>query len=258
MNARIILYIIFILAVILASLLILLIPLKALSVITTPFSFKTFGIRKIEKWHSRTDTLANIFLIISFFGCLAIPFIPNNWGKWVFAGWLTLAWLAALSRAVRLSEVRSEAKKLTVIFFINCLYGYGILSGIGILDGGGLWTGANMWVEAIYTQDALKVVYYLTKPGFICYLIQEIIMIMSTMILWGQFKYMRLEKKFHARNMFFYIVKSAIQIVLIIALGMFGLEVSESIYNVREEDRIIQHLLPGIDLNNVDLNKFGF
>ena len=258
MDVRIILYTMFVLAVILASLLILLIPLKALAVLTKPFSFKTFGIRKIEKWHSRTDTLGNLVMIISFAGCLFLPWIPNNMGRWVYAGWLTFTWLCTLSRAVRMSQVPSDGKKLTVIFFINCIYGVSLLAGAGIMDGMGLWTGTCQWLEALESQEALKLVYYLTKIGPLCYLIVEFIMIMSLMILWGQFKYMRLENRFKARNLFTYVVKSLIQIAVIVALGIFGLETAETIYNVREEDRVIQHLLPGIDLNSLDFSRFGF
>ncbi len=137
MDSKTIYHLILILAVLFFSLLFLLIPLKYVAQLTIPFSFKTFGIRKIRRWHSRTDTLANLFLWISVILAFAFPFIPE--ARLAYGIWLTFTWLCTLSRAVRLSQIRKGNIKLTVIFMLNLIYGFGMLSGLGLLDDQGLW-----------------------------------------------------------------------------------------------------------------------
>lgn len=118
-----------ILSVLFVSLLFLLIPLNVLSTLTVPFSFKTFGIRKVKRWYSRTDTLANFFLWISVIFAFGFSFIPQGvqMARIIFAVWMIFAWLCTISRAVRLSQVKRSDIKLTVIFMINIVFGYGLV-----------------------------------------------------------------------------------------------------------------------------------
>lgn len=236
MHSELLRILIYSTGILLGSLLILLIPLKVLAMITTPFSFKTFGIRRIKRWHSHTDTLANLMLWISLIFCFAAPWIPYS--PVIYAVWLTFTWLCALARAVRLSEVGRKWKKLVVIFFLNMIYGFGLLCGIGAFSYFSLPIRAFLFANEIAAGQGTNPMFYLTSPQPAAYLLQSLLMVIPLFTLWGQFKYMRLENTFKARNIWTYMIKYAFVIALIAALGLLGQRGIEKIYQVSGDARI--------------------
>lgn len=236
MDSKTIYHLILILAVLFFSLLFLLIPLKYVAQLTIPFSFKTFGIRKIRRWHSRTDTLANLFLWISVILAFAFPFIPE--ARLAYGIWLTFTWLCTLSRAVRLSQIRKGNIKLTVIFMLNLIYGFGMLSGLGLLDDQGLWIRSETLVRDLSNPEAWQILYLLRSPNFMSYLLQAALMVFTLCTLWSQFKYMRLENTYKARFLATYIIRNAIAAALILGAGVYGLAFLEDIYQVEANEKL--------------------
>lgn len=221
---------------VLISLLILLIPIRQLVMLTKPFSFKTFGIRKLKRWHSRTDTLGNFFLWVSVFLCVLFPLIP--YPNWVYGVWLTFTWLCTLSRAVRMSAVRDRSVKQTVVLMVNLVYGFGLLAGTGLFDRGGLLIRSQAMVEAAKDGSAFHILYILHSPNLPAYLLQMTIMLVPACSLWHQFKYMRLENTYKASSLWTYVPKSLIEVLLIAVLGIYGLPFLENLYQVPEEEKI--------------------
>ncbi len=236
MSSSTIYNLILILAVLFLSLLLMLVPLKILNQITAPFSFKTFGIRKIRRWHSRTDTLANLFLWISVLFSILFPLIPES--RIVYGIWLTFTWLCTLSRAVRLTQVRKSEVKMTVILMLSLLFGYGLVSGLGLFDHGGLWKRSAWLFGDLAKPENQHLFYFLRSPNFTSYLLQAAIMIVSLCSLWGQFKYMRLENTYKARFLTTYVLKNLIVSLVILAAGVYGLPFMEGIYRVSDEERL--------------------
>ena len=231
-----------ILSVLFVSLLFLLIPLNVLSTLTAPFSFKTFGIRKVKRWYSRTDTLANFFLWISVIFAFGFPFIPQGvqMARIIFAVWMIFAWLCTISRAVRLSQVKRSDIKLTVIFMINIVFGYGLVGGLGLFDHGGLWVRSFMLIDDLKKPETWNLLYLLRSPNFTCYLLQVAIIAFSTCNLWGQFKYMRLENTYKGHFLATYIIKSVLVSLVLLGFGLYGLPFMEGIYRVEETERLTQ------------------
>lgn len=227
---------IYAIGILLFSLLILLLPLRFLAAVTTPFSFRTFGIRRIKRWHSHTDTLANLMLWISVLFCLGYAWIP--YAAVIYAVWLTFTWLCTLARAVRMSEVRERWKKMTVIFFINMIYGFGLLCGLGVFSYYSLPIRTFLFANEIMTGQGLNYMYYLTSPQPAAWLLQTLLMLIVLCTLWGQFKYMRLENTFKGRNLFTYVFKCLIVLVIVLGIGMFGQRGIEKVYQVPGEERI--------------------
>lgn len=240
MTSKTILYLVYILAVILLSLTILLIPIKTLAAITQSFSLKTFGIRKIKRWKSRTDTLANFFLWISVLFSIFFPVIPYS--KWIYCIWLTFTWLCTLSRAVRLTGVKSLNKKLIVIFFINCIYGFGLLCSLGAFNRDGLWVIAHTFYDDLVSGYAFQFAYLLWSINICGYVLQFLLLMLPAVWLWAQFKYMRLENSFNSRNIVFYIIKSVLQVLILLFLGIMGLPLVEDLYNIETENRLTQSI----------------
>lgn len=256
MNNSYIVLAIYIIAVVLVSLLILLIPLHVIGVLTTPFSFRTFGIRKVKKWYSRTDTLGNAFLWLSVLFCLLFPLIP--YAKWIFLGWMIFTWLCAVSRAVRLTQVHSAGYRQGVVFFLNLTFGFGLLAGMGFLNDFRLWHAALGWVKALISGEARSLLYYLNTPNLFAYLMQAALMMIPLIILWGQFKYMRLENTFKARNIGLYVIKMLLWNILVLGAGIFGYPALYSAYGQKTEVQAATSLdnMPDDGYEKVDLDDF--
>lgn len=210
--------------------LLLLIPLKVQSTLTVPFSFRTFGIRKIRRWHSRTDTLANLMLWISAIFCVLAPWIPYS--PLIYLAWLILTWLATVSRAIRLTRVTKKGVKLTVIFFVNLVFAIGMLAAMGFYNNFALWIRSFLFANDIVSGEGLRLMYYLSsvQPG--AYLVQTLLLLLPVCALWGQFKYMRLENTFKAANLGFYVIKNLVFVAILALLGFAGNTVLENVYNV--------------------------
>lgn len=222
--------------------LLLLIPLKVQSTLTVPFSFRTFGIRKIRRWHSRTDTLANLMLWISAIFCVLAPWIPYS--PLIYLAWLILTWLATVSRAIRLTRVTKKGVKLTVIFFVNLVFAIGMLAAMGFYNNFALWIRSFLFANDIVSGEGLRLMYYLSsvQPG--AYLVQTLLLLLPVCALWGQFKYMRLENTYKARFMGFYIIKQLIVIAVVFFLGTMALGLTEDMYNVPAEERLSEGARP--------------
>lgn len=235
MNSNLLGILLFSAIVILVSLLILLIPFPVLGTITSPFSFRTFGIRKIKRWNNHTDTLGNFFLWVSLLFCIAAPAIP--YFQYFYLVWLTFSWLCAISRAVRLKDVSEKWKKSTVLFLLNLLYGFSLVTALGLMNHGGLIYYTHQFWADIQNGQALHPMYYMTSPIFVCCLIQFVLMLIPLYSFWSQFKYMRLENTYKARFMGFYIIKELIVIVVVFLLGTVSLGLVENMYNIPMEQR---------------------
>lgn len=218
------------------DLLLILIPLKVLAAVTMPFSMKTFGIRKVRRWHSRTDTLANLMLWISVLFCIAAPWIP--YAPVIYIVWLVFTWLCALARVVRLSAVKARWKKQTVIFLITLLFAVALLAGWGIYNHYALWIRSYLFANQLEDGSALNLMYYLQNMQPAAYLLQTLILIFPLVSLWGQFKYMRLENTFKASSIGMYVFKSLIAVTLLFGASVFGQRALEIIYQTPPEEAI--------------------
>ena len=236
MNSQLILSGIFAAGGLAFSLLLILIPLKTMSILTTPFSMKTFGIRKIKRWHSRTDTLANLMLWISVLLCVGAPLIPYS--PIIYLVFLLFTWLCTASRAVRMTQVKEKWKKLTVIFLINLIFSIGALAAIGAFNHYALWIRSFQFATDLIDGTATTALYYLTNVQPAAYILQMLILVLPLVNLWGQFKYMRLENTFKAANIYTYILKSLILIIILFGAAFGGPKALERIYQVDENNRI--------------------
>lgn len=242
MNSNLLGILLFSAIVILVSLLILLIPFHVMGTITSPFSFRTFGIRKIRRWNAHTDTLGNFFLWVSLLFCIAAPVIP--YFQYIYAVWLTFSWLCSVARAVRLKDVSEKWKRSTVLFLLNLLYGFSLVAALGLMNHGGLiYYTRTFWTD-IQNGQALHPMYYMTSPVFVCCLAQIILMLVPLYSFWSQFKYMRLENTYKARFMGFYIIKQLIVIAVVFFLGTMALGLTEDMYNVPAEERLSEGARP--------------
>lgn len=210
------------------SALLLVLPLKVIAILTKPFSLKTFGIRKIKRWHTHTDTLANVLIWISVIFCLFSPWIP--WSPILYLIWLIFTWLAATSRAVRLTLVRDRIIKTLVIFFVNLVFFAGLFSTLGFLNHYELWIKSFEFANSMMAGLGLEPTFYITNNTPAAYLLQEMLLIWPLVSLWGQFKYMRLENTFKGSNIVTYGIKSCVLAAIWVGCAGLGPEGIQFVY----------------------------
>lgn len=223
-------------------------PFKAVALCTTPFSMKTFGIRKIKRWHSRTDTLANCMIWISVILCIGAPWIPYS--PWICAVWLTFTYLCALSRAVRLTQAYNDAYKRIVIFFISALYAISLNCALGMNNGFVLWKYFFDYANMIESKAAFDIMLYLNNITPMGYLAQLILLLVPLVSLWGQFKYMRLENTFKGANIFLYVIKTLILLLIVFGLGAYATKGLSAIYN--QDQTLTQLVRLPLNKNEID------
>ncbi len=185
-------------------------PFKMIALCTTPFSMKTFGIRKIKRWHSRTDTLANFMIWISIILCVSAPWIPYS--PWIYGVWLTFTYLCTLSRVVRLTQANNDANKRIVIFFVSAIYAISLMCALGMMNGYMLWKYFFDYANMIESKEAFNIMLYLNNITPMGYLAQLIVLLVPVLNLWGQFKYMRLENTFKGVHIVSYVIKTLLML----------------------------------------------
>lgn len=237
--------------VLIFALVCLMIPLKTTAMLTGPFTMKRFGVRKIKRWHSQTDTLANLMLWISVLFCIAAPFIPYS--PLIYGLWLTFTWLCTISRVPLMGRVKSKNEKLAVLFLLNLTYGVGLVAGLGMINGYRLWLDTFTFANMIESLEAFDIMLYLSDPMPAGFLLQIILLIWPLARLWGQFKYMRLEGTYKAVSITSYVVKSLIVIAAIALLGSFGDVALEKVYQKNTEEIVEEGHLP---LNRKKLDSY--
>lgn len=224
--------------ILILSILIALLTPKALSIITYPFSFKTFGIRKIKRRHAVTDTFGNVCLCIALIYCLLYPFLPYN--RYITIFLMTFSYLCTLSRVPRMSEVYKRRDKSLCAFFISAIFGYGLCGSLGLFNNQQLLDLAENFVAAVQDGQWKNVLFYLNNAAFMGYLCQGLLMAIVFYALWSQFKWMRVENIYKARNIFFYVCKMTVYLILILALSVFGGIGLSIIYQIEENQAILE------------------
>lgn len=228
--------------VVLLSFLISFLPPKTISIITYFFSFKTFGIRKLKRRHSMTDTLGNVFLFISVIFCFVYPFIPYFT---VIAGvWITFSYLAALSRVPRMSRVKSRKAKSFCTFFLSAIYGFGLIGSLGVFNHSELIYLSMQFAQDVMNGTAFSIMYPLTNAAIVAWLAQGLLMLITLYCFWSQFKFMRLENSFKARNLTTYTLRSLFFLILILFLSVGSSWGIRRVYQVQEASLVTACILP--------------
>lgn len=211
-------------------------PPRFLRKITAPFTMGHFGIRKIRRWHTTTDTLGNVLETLCVIFCIVYPLIPYY--TVVFGVLTGFALLCVLARAAIISLKEKTGYRAFEIRTVICvLWTFGIL---GILAGTGVFNGQAMLgpiqslVLYIRTQDLTDVMYYLRDPAVFYYLLQMGLMMIPLCMLWNQFKHMRLERTWKGTNLFTFLLKMIIVAFVLLWAGTSGFAFLNSVWHVKD------------------------
>lgn len=212
-------------------------PKVVYNAITVAFSMRKFGIRKIRRYNSKTDTLANcmiaLFLLFSIFYCF-IPFYQVIYGVlYVFS------YLCVLAQANRVTSRKSAGMARTVILLTNVFAGIGFLSALGFLNNHISVGVINQLMIDIHSRAAFGILYVLQNRTWTYLFFQGLLFMFPVFILWSHFKYMRLENSAKAVYFITYIIKMLFMIVLVILASRYIFQFLDFVYQVDALKKVV-------------------
>jgi hypothetical protein len=217
-----------------AGILLCLVPAGWIRTVTSPFTFHNFGIRKIKRMHTTTDTLANGLETVCLLFCIIYPIVPAY--SWIYLLILIFTFLCTLSRWAVMAAKGKDWKHKVECAFV--LFGYWMVFAAGllcntVLEADNASVFISNWLHALFQGTYLDVMYYLVNPDLFFWLLKGFLMAVPVFFLWQQFKYLRLERTYRAANIFTYVLK----IIFILALMMvFCVEGYPFLYRVYQMD----------------------
>lgn len=190
------------------------------------FSLKNVGLRYIKKWKSRTDTLGNWMLFLSFVFCCVYWLIPQY--SILYSIFLTFTILATLGRISLLPKRRIKMP----CWIAFCLYSVGAVGWFC-----SMMNGTHASITTFY-QDVMagrvnEFFYIMTHVNFMFTVLQGFLMWFPFWVLWNHFKYMRCEKRIRAKNVAALTIQCSAICFIMIALYVYGFPFLKSVYFVK-------------------------
>ena len=216
------------------GLIVALIPGKILRSITRPFTMGRFGIRKIRRWHTTTDTLGNVIETLCLIFCVIYPLVPYY--TIIFAVLMALTLVCVMARVAIIS---AKAKKGYATVEIHMVTGLlwvlgitGIMAGTGLLNGQMMVGPIQAFITRVENGSAWSYMYFLKNPEPFFYVLQMFLMGIPLCMLWNQFKHMRLERTWKGANLFTFLVKMVAAIVVLAWCGALGFDFLNMVWHV--------------------------
>ena len=192
------------------------------------FTFKDFGVRRIERWRSNTDTLGNIFLSLCVIFCCGYWLLPNF--LIIYSMILFISAAACLGVVARLFATDPLEGKLALWgIFIVVFVGW--LSACGFLNQQIFLTQIQVFRGDCLQGSIRSILYFLTNPSFAYTVLEGILLFMPLGILWNHFKYIRTEKTLRAKNLLTFCLKMIFYCFLMIYVGAYGFTYLNQIYH---------------------------
>ena len=107
-------------------------PKSVYNAITYVFSMHKNGIRKIRKYNSTTDSIANLLIGVSIVFCIFYCFIPFY--SILYAIFFMVSYLCMLAQANRVTSRKTQSVARTVLFLTNLFAGVSFLGALGFLN----------------------------------------------------------------------------------------------------------------------------
>lgn len=218
---------IWIVLVALFCLLIVFLPNVVLNAITNIFSMEKFGIRKIKRYRTTTDSFGNFMIFILLLFCIFYFLIPGY--KIIYSVFYWFAFLCCIAQANRVTK---KKEKRIVLFCVSLLGCIGYISAMGFVNQHMADVGIQLWLMDHADGKVFALFYFLTNRSWFYLLFQGILFIWPVFCMWSQFKYMRLENSIKAYHIVTYVFKTLLVCSFILGLGYYGFEFLDMVYQV--------------------------
>lgn len=205
-------------------------PKPVYNAITRVFSMHKNGIRKIRKYNSTTDSIANLLITISIVFSIFYCFIPFY--SILYAIFFIVSYLCLLAQANRVTSKKTQSVARTVIFLTNLFSGISFLGALGFLNQHISDAVIAQFMIDFQEHKVFDILYLLQNRTWMYWLFQGILFLFPLFIMWSHFKYMRLENSVKAVYFVTYIIKMIFLIVVVLLVSYGTFEFLDKVYQV--------------------------
>lgn len=205
-------------------------PKPVYNAITRVFSMHKNGIRKIRKYNSTTDSIANLLITISIVFSIFYCFIPFY--SILYAIFFIVSYLCLLAQANRVTSKKTQSVARTVIFLTNLFSGISFLGALGFLNQHISDAVIAQFMIDFQAHKVFDILYLLQNRTWMYWLFQGILFLFPLFIIWSHFKYMRLENSVKAVYFVTYIIKMIFLIVVVLLVSYGTFEFLDKVYQV--------------------------
>lgn len=205
-------------------------PKPVYNAITRVFSMHKNGIRKIRKYNSTTDSIANLLITISIVFSIFYCFIPFY--SILYAIFFIVSYLCLLAQANRVTSKKTQSVARTVIFLTNLFSGISFLGALGFLNQHISDAVIAQFMIDFQAHKLFDILYLLQNRTWMYWLFQGILFLFPLFIMWSHFKYMRLENSVKAVYFVTYIIKMIFLIVVVLLVSYGTFEFLDKVYQV--------------------------
>ena len=205
-------------------------PKPVYNAIIRVFSMHKNGIRKIRKYNSTTDSIANLLITISIVFSIFYCFIPFY--SILYAIFFVVSYLCLLAQANRVTSKKTQSVARTVIFLTNLFSGISFLGALGFLNQHISDAVIAQFMIDFQAHKVFDILYLLQNRTWMYWLFQGILFLFPLFIMWSHFKYMRLENSVKAVYFVTYIIKMIFLIVVVLLVSYGTFEFLDKVYQV--------------------------
>ena len=205
-------------------------PKPVYNAITRVFSMHKNGIRKIRKYNSTTDSIANLLITISIVFSIFYCFIPFY--SILYAIFFVVSYLCLLAQANRVTSKKTQSVARTVIFLTNLFSSISFLGALGFLNQHISDAVIAQFMIDFQAHKVFDILYLLQNRTWMYWLFQGILFLFPLFIMWSHFKYMRLENSVKAVYFVTYIIKMIFLIVVVLLVSYGTFEFLDKVYQV--------------------------
>lgn len=198
--------------------------------ITSVFSMHKNGIRKIQKYHTTTDSIANLMIGISIAFSILYCFIPFY--SVLYGLFFIVSYLCMLAQANRVTSKKTKQIAKTVIFLTNVFAGICFLGALGFLNHHIASGVITQFMIDFHAHKVFNILYLLQNRTWMYWLFQGLLFVFPLFIMWSHFKYMRLENSVKAVYFITYILKMVFMIVVMLAFSTQAFSFLDMVYQV--------------------------
>lgn len=218
-------------------------PQKSLQEWLRPFSLSFIKVRTIRRWHNTTDTFGNFLSFLAFlFACFYVLVPQYLLFYCIILAFLLLAVLGQIAQTLD-DDILMKIKMVMVYVFGVCCF----FAVSGILDNHLALSYTNLFLEDLSSGKLQQPLYYLQYPTFPVIVIQGALIFCTLQMLIVQFKYLRLEHTTKPENIWLFIIKMVIFIMIVLGISYYGFYLVSLAYS-SQLDQIIDPILPGLGL----------
>lgn len=205
-------------------------PKPVYNLITRAFSMHKNGIRKVRRYHTTTDSIANLLIGVSIIFCVFYSFIPFY--SVVYTIFFVLSYLCLLAQVNRVTSKKSQQVARTCILLNNVFVGICFLGALGFLNGHASVAVINQFMLDFHAYKAFDILYLLQNRTWMYWLFQSMLFLFPLFIMWSHFKYMRLESSVKGVYFITYIIKMLFLMGIVLCFSMGAFDFLDKVYQV--------------------------